>query len=256
MVVRVDVADVRSKPESPSQKYEFDPLQETQVLKGEPVLVLEEKGKWARIECPEQMEYTHNNRWEGYPGWILKKALTADLSAHHHLKTLPISQPDLRTKIVSYAMQHLGSPYLWGGRSLHNPKETKMKTGVDCSGLVNWSFRQIGWFVPRDAHEQYMKSRPVNPASLQPADLIFLAEKDKPQKIVHVAFYAGNEELVEAPQSGETVRKMSFLKRFGKNRSDLKSGDAVGDRIIYFGTLIPDEEKESDFREMNGGKVE
>jgi cell wall-associated NlpC family hydrolase len=136
------------------------------------------------------------------------------------------------------AQKHLGERYLWGGRSLYDPHEKTVLTGVDCSGLVNWSFRQVGWFVPRDAHEQYMKARPLSPDELKPADLIFLAKIDKPEKIVHVAFYAGNGELIEAPQSGEAVRKISFKDRFGIDFKEAKSKMTVGDRILYFGTLF------------------
>lgn len=239
MVVAATVADVRAEALPPNDRYEYDPLQETQVLEGEPVLVLEKKGAWARIECPEQLEFTHNERWEGYPGWVRWIALTGDVRRHHRLKKLDLPERELREKILSMAKKHLGSPYLWGGRSLHDPANKDVKTGVDCSGLINWSFRQGGWFVPRDAQEQYMRSRPVAPPELKPADLIFLADKDKPKKMVHVAFYAGGEELLEAPQSQEKVRIITFKDRFGRKLFELKDGQTLGDRVIYFGSLFP-----------------
>jgi cell wall-associated NlpC family hydrolase len=111
-------------------------------------------------------------------------------------------------------------------------------TGVDCSGLVNWSFRQVGWLIPRDAHEQFLKCRPITSDELKPADLVFTAKADQPQKIVHVSFYIGQGRLLEAPQSGERVREISFLDRFGLSLNQVKSGMTIGNRVVYFGSFF------------------
>lgn len=238
LVVKSEVADIRSKPVPHTGGYAYDPLQETQVEKGDPVVVYERSGKWARVEAPYQMEYTHENNWQGYPGWILWSALTRDLAQLRDLVPLKIPEDELRSKILEKAELHVGNAYLWGGRSLFNPKIKSVVTGVDCSGLVNWSFRQCGIAIPRDAHEQFMRARPIEPKNLNPADLIFLAKTDDPKKVVHVAFFVKGEELLEAPQTGEKVRKITFKDRFGRTKDEIKSGDAVGGRIVYFGTLF------------------
>src|SRR5689334_17609149 len=77
MIVKAPVADVRAEPKARVGADAADPLQETQVEAGDPVLVFERQGDWARIEASDQMEYTHNDRWQGYPGWILWSALTS-----------------------------------------------------------------------------------------------------------------------------------------------------------------------------------
>ena len=69
------VVDLRREPSDPGSDRSHDPLEESQLLYGEPVRVLEEKGAWARVEVTEQMEWTHHQRWEGYPGWIRKSDL-------------------------------------------------------------------------------------------------------------------------------------------------------------------------------------
>jgi len=52
-----------------------DSLQETQLIYGERVRVLNTQGEWAQIEAIEQPEFTHHQRWEGYPGWVARRAL-------------------------------------------------------------------------------------------------------------------------------------------------------------------------------------
>lgn len=238
MVVAVPVADVRSKPEPHAGKYVQDPHQETQVERGEPVLVKETAGGWARVECPQQPEFTHSDAWEGYPGWIDASLLTDDLSREIALTPDPRPEDELRRELLAQAARHIGSPYLWGGRSLHDKDNRAAVTGVDCSGLVNWSFRRLGRVVPRDAHEQFLRARRVEPAQLLPGDLIFLANRSRPERIVHVAFYAGDGKIIEAPQSGEAVRRGTILDRFGRELTGISNGESVGDRVIYFGTLF------------------
>jgi cell wall-associated NlpC family hydrolase len=75
MVVKVDVADIRAETKPHDGRYVYDPLQETQVLYGETVYSFEEKDGWVRVEAPEQPEYTHGDRWRGYPGWVPRSSL-------------------------------------------------------------------------------------------------------------------------------------------------------------------------------------
>ncbi len=83
-LVKVPVADLRREPRSVSPEavsqrpYALDPHQETQLLFGERVLIFEVKGPWARVEAPDQAEFDHAGRWQGYPGWVL----TEDILAH------------------------------------------------------------------------------------------------------------------------------------------------------------------------------
>jgi len=66
----VPVADVRAQPRTTAQPGTHDPLEETQLLYGEPVRVLRSDNGWAAVEAVEQPEFTHTNRWQGYPGWV------------------------------------------------------------------------------------------------------------------------------------------------------------------------------------------
>ena len=77
MGVNVLVADLRAQPHPSAQAPAHDPLQETQLLYGERVRVLRKRDGWAYVEAVEQPEFTHANRWQGYPGWIPAAALIA-----------------------------------------------------------------------------------------------------------------------------------------------------------------------------------
>ena len=83
-----------------------------------------------------------------------------------------------------------------------------------------------------------MKARPIKRAELKPADLIFSAKAENPKKITHVALFAGDGLIIEAPQTGMVVRKITFKEKYGKALDEVESGDRVGDRVIYFGSYL------------------
>jgi len=77
-------------------------------------------------------------------------------------------EPPRSTDLVAAARLYLGAPYLWGGKSF---------AGIDCSGLVQRAFQDLGMNVPRDTDMQ-RDHFPVSVAArslsdLQPGDLMF-----------------------------------------------------------------------------------
>lgn len=72
-VVTAPVANLRREPIEHSGEYTKDPLQETQLLFGEPVIPIEEKAGWVYVQAIEQQKYS--TKWVGYPGWIQKTQL-------------------------------------------------------------------------------------------------------------------------------------------------------------------------------------
>jgi hypothetical protein len=148
-----------------------------------------------------------------------------------------------RSQIVKTAELFLGTSYYWGGRSGVQPD---MSVGVDCSGLVNLAYRIHGMDVPRDSHEQLLKSRRVKAGELLPGDLIFLSDKAKSEKITHVMIYTGGDGIIESRQSSGRVLRSSFTERFGRPLSTIESGGNVTDlscpkprqRTIFFGSFF------------------
>lgn len=100
------------------------------------------------------------------------------------------------TGAADQAAKMVGKPYRYGGAS---------PAGFDCSGLVQYSFRQAGRSVPRSTEEQRGASRLVKTSALQRGDLLFFHQEGK--KNSHVGIYVGGGEFVHAPSSGKQVRR-------------------------------------------------
>ncbi len=148
-----------------------------------------------------------------------------------------LSEEDTRRLILAAAEQFIGDPYFWGGRSPYASDQAAPVTGVDCSGLVNLAYRSAGVSVPRDAHEQFLRARPVK--ALQPGDLIFLSERGNPKRIVHVMLFAGHGDVIEAPGTGERVRRIAIAQRFGRALDWLVPGSVADEQTVAFGTYFP-----------------
>ena len=151
------------------------------------------------------------------------------------LQHLPIDEK--RRAIVRSAQELLGDLYYWGGRSPSASAPTEAATGVDCSGLVNLAYRTAGLTLPRDAHEQFLRARRTR--KLQPADLIFLSERQNPRHMAHVMLYAGNGEVIEGPGTGLNIRRISVAERLGRPLEQLKPGTIVDGQTVFFGTYLP-----------------
>jgi cell wall-associated NlpC family hydrolase len=96
-------------------------------------------------------------------------------------------------RAADIAMQQVGAPYRWGGDT---------PQGFDCSGLVHYSYAQVGFAVPRTTREQRRALRPVDIATAEPGDLLFFKTS---RKDWHVALYLGHNEFVHAPSTGKMV---------------------------------------------------
>ena len=76
----------------------------------------------------------------------------------------------------------IGKPYRFGGAT---------PAGFDCSGLVQFSYRQAGLALPHNTEARR-------------GDLAFFDEEGK--KSSHVGIYLGDGRFVHAPSSGKVVR--------------------------------------------------
>mgnify|MGYP001177804072 FL=1 len=96
--------------------------------------------------------------------------------------------------IVSYALQFLNTPYVWGGTS---------PSGFDCSGYVQYVYANFGIYLPRTTYSQVNVGTTVSRSELQPGDLVFFGSATSPH---HVGIYIGDGMYVHAPRTGDVVK--------------------------------------------------
>ena len=108
--------------------------------------------------------------------------------------------PEASGRAAEQALKMVGKRYRYGG--------TTPSRGFDCSGLVQYSFRQAGVLLPRTTEDQRRASTRIRTASLRRGDLVFFDQEGK--KNSHVGIYLGNGNFVHAPSSGKYVRTDSL----------------------------------------------
>jgi cell wall-associated NlpC family hydrolase len=123
----------------------------------------------------------------------------------------------LRTIIVDHAIQSVGQPYKWGGKS--------PKSGFDCSGLVVYTHKKAKVITPRTSRAQFKKGKVIPRKDITLADLVFFKTTTE-EKIFHVGIYIGDGIFVHAPGKGRKVTYGSlsnpyFKKNFIGSRSFL-----------------------------------
>ena len=112
-----------------------------------------------------------------------------------------ISQPsavsEKGNEVALYALGLIDTGYRFGGK---NPE-----AGLDCSGMVSFIYgRAAGVKVKGSAADIARNSRPIEPESLRPGDLVFFNTRNRP--FSHVGIYLGDARFVHAPSSNGRVR--------------------------------------------------
>ena len=98
-------------------------------------------------------------------------------------------------EIVNFALQFIGTPYVYGGSS---PR------GFDCSGFTSYVYAQCGVKINRTASAQLNNGYAISRGDLQPGDLVmFKSGGSKPAS--HVGLYIGNGQFVHSSAPGVGV---------------------------------------------------
>lgn len=87
--------------------------------------------------------------------------------------------------LLKTARSYYGVPYRTGGVS---------RSGMDCSGFVQTSFKAIGLNLPRISRDQAMVGHAISKSELKPGDLVFFAT-GTPGRINHVGIVTDASDL-------------------------------------------------------------
>ena len=107
----------------------------------------------------------------------------------------PAVANDWGDRLVSRAMNYLGTPYRNGGIS--------PSTGFDCSGFVYYLYGAVfGQSIPRMPDGMAREGAPVARSDLKRGDIVFFGFRGT---FTHVGIYAGNDQFVHATHRGSPV---------------------------------------------------
>jgi cell wall-associated NlpC family hydrolase len=148
---------------------------------------------------------------QGQPWWDAVSTLQpAPLFLHRTLATVNVygtvgqgsAAPNAAVlSAVNFAIDKIGLPYIWGGNGTGGNDP-----GFDCSGLTTAAYGSAGVKLMRTADTQYRSVPHVTEPQL--GDLIFYGEPTT--KIHHVGLYIGNQQMIDAPQTGQAVQVHSY----------------------------------------------
>lgn len=99
-------------------------------------------------------------------------------------------------KAVETARAQLGKPYEWGAAGPES---------FDCSGLTMYAWAAAGVNLPHSSRAQFSSLPKVARSQLQTGDLVFFGSP-----IHHVGIYEGGGIMINAPETGEKVRRNSI----------------------------------------------
>jgi cell wall-associated NlpC family hydrolase len=131
---------------------------------------------------------------------VLSSAAGARRSAGLDATSTDSSNGPTGSDAVAAAKQYLGVDYAWGG--------TDPSKGLDCSGLVQRAYRDIGIELPRVSYDQAKAGTKVDSIEqAKPGDLVAFGSP-----VDHIAIYVGDGKIIQAPHTGDVVR-ISDIKR-------------------------------------------
>jgi cell wall-associated NlpC family hydrolase len=100
---------------------------------------------------------------------------------------------ELRALVVETALAAMGAPYSWGGSDAN---------GFDCSGLIQYAYREQGLILPRVSRDQARTGMGVglNVGALMPGDILGFSNGGA--GVTHVGLYVGGGMFIHSASDG------------------------------------------------------
>lgn len=168
--------------------YEADTI--TYLYNGERINVTGVSGEWYKVI------------YKDYTGYVYSDYVTIPEKASGTSSSCSIGQ-----SIVDWAMEFLGTGYVYGGSS---------PSGFDCSGFTYYLFNNSGYKISRTASSQWYDGEEVSKDELQVGDLVFFSS-DTSNDIEHVGIYIGDGQFIHSSSSGGRVRINSIYDYYYSN---------------------------------------
>lgn len=132
---------------------------------------------------------------DGLMGYVAAEYVTV------HSGEMPALSSQGSQAVINIAKQFLGVPYVYGGSS---PR------GFDCSGFVQYVYKQLGYNLHRVAASQMTNGIAISKADLAPGDLVGFYSNIGGGYIGHIGIYVGNNMMIHAPRSGDVIKITSI----------------------------------------------
>ena len=162
---------------------------------GNKIQVFEQSNDYVRILTNDGVE---GYVWNEYIGDEIVLASRSSSGQYYN--------SDLASKIIDYAKQFVGVPYVWGGST---------PNGFDCSGFTWYVFKKFNINVPRTAQEYSGVGTKISRDNLKPGDVL-LFDRNNDYRLGHVGIYLGNDKFIHASsRRGKVV--ITTLSKYGGN---------------------------------------
>lgn len=183
---------------------------------GASVTVTGKLGSWYQIS------------YNGGTGFVSADYITVGQASSTNIVNTSTATPTSAAKyetVLNAMKANLGAPYVWGGsgENLTTASLARLKSifssaaasgeysrdesyvnkgyrAFDCSGLMQWGFKQAGITIGRTTWDQIGNGTEVPLNSIKPGDLLFYGT------LQHVGMYIGNGQWIEAPNKNADVR--------------------------------------------------
>lgn len=140
------------------------------------------------------------------PGWFRVEYNTGESAvcgyvSDEYLKVydgeIPVFDATGGQAAVEIAKLYLGVPYVYGGTS---------PNGFDCSGLMQFVYKQLGYSINRVAADQMKDGVAIAKEDMAPGDLIGFYSSPGGSYVSHIGMYVGDGMMIHAPHTGDVVR--------------------------------------------------